>query len=290
MVIVMPRRRQTFTLARERQYQRMYPGESRGALEKRFELFEDAQSVRLGGYYLKRELGDPPGELKYPGGITMGAFDNFEWDEEAQSGAEGEAYELAIPRPGDVGDYGYEPSRDPRAKIMQAGVGQPLLLAGGAALARYGPTLVSRLRALIPAMTPAVRNLLISMGLIGGASAVGSAFGSMAGDEIGEAPVPGEGESVGPFDIVRRIFGGGSGGPPGLQVAYTWDTGTAVFYRLTDGRIAVQRKNGIWKFYRPQKHIVVPRNPRIGTLLRADKRIDRLMTGLARKSKKLKLQ
>ena len=236
-------------------------------------------------------------ELEYKpyrgyGGKVMGAFDNFEWDEEAQSRAEGEAYDVdpSFRPSAQLTDFGFRKEDFPAGRVTQAGVGQPLLLAGGAALARYGPTLVARLRALVPAMTPAVRNLLISMGLIGGASAVGSAFGTMAGDEIGEVPGPGEGESVGPFDIVRRMLGGGPGGPPGLQVAYTWNTGTAVFYRLTDGRIAVQRKNGVWKFYRPQKHIVVPRNPRIGTLLRADRRIDRLMTGLARKSKKLKLQ
>lgn len=68
--------------------------------------------------------------------------------------------------------------------------------------------------------------------------------------------------------------------PLAIGVAYTWNTGTAVFYRLLDGRIAVQRRNGTWKVYRPKKHIVVPTNPRIGTLIRADKRIKRLMKGI----------
>jgi len=72
-------------------------------------------------------------------------------------------------------------------------------------------------------------------------------------------------------------------GALGAQVAYSWNTGTAVFYRLTDGRIAVQRKNGVWKVYRPKKHIVVPSNPRIGTLTRAMTRIDRLSKKLAKK-------
>lgn len=68
--------------------------------------------------------------------------------------------------------------------------------------------------------------------------------------------------------------------PPGSTVVKTWNTGTAQFARLADGRIAVQRKDGTIKTYRPQKHIVIPRNPRIGTLIRADKRLDRLVKGL----------
>lgn len=75
-------------------------------------------------------------------------------------------------------------------------------------------------------------------------------------------------------------------GVPGFsagQIAKSWNTGTAQFYMLVDGRIAAQRKNGTWKVYRPQKHIVVPRNPRIGTLISADKRIDSLMKGLTRR-------
>lgn len=285
MAILMPRQRYTYTAARRRQWGRYYPDLTPESREQNFNLWAESEYERLGAFYIKGGDGN------------MGAFDNFEWDEEAQSGAEGEAYDIVQPvyaqprgaRPY-VGTEAFRPEDFPPAGVVQAGAGAPLLLAGGAALARYGPTLVARLRALVPAMTPAVRNLLISMGLIGTASAAGSAIGSMAGDEIGEAPGLGEGESVGPFDIARRMLGGGPGGPPGLQVAYTWDTGTAIFYRLTDGRIAVQRKNGVWKFYRPQKHIVVPRNPRIGTLLRADRRIDRLMRGLARRSKKLKVQ
>jgi len=91
--------------------------------------------------------------------------------------------------------------------------------------------------------------------------------------------------------VARAAFGGGGGrgGGGGMVpfdpggVAYSWNTGTAEFHRLADGRIAVQRKNGTWKVYRPSKHIVVSRNPRVGTLIRADKRIDRLMRGLSRR-------
>ena len=68
--------------------------------------------------------------------------------------------------------------------------------------------------------------------------------------------------------------------PPGTTIVKTWHTGTAAFARLADGRMAVQRKDGTIKVWRPQKHIVIPRNPRVGTLIRADKRLQRLTTGL----------
>jgi len=38
-----------------------------------------------------------------------------------------------------------------------------------------------------------------------------------------------------------------------------WTTGTANFYRLMTGEIAVQKKNGVWKVYRPYRPVVVPR-------------------------------
>jgi len=85
------------------------------------------------------------------------------------------------------------------------------------------------------------------------------------------------------------LSGGGGGGDlsvigGGQNVAYSWNTGTATFYRLIDGRIAVQKRNGVWKVYWPARHIVVPRNPRIGTLLRADRRIDRMMKGIHKRA------
>jgi len=48
--------------------------------------------------------------------------------------------------------------------------------------------------------------------------------------------------------------------PPAAMVAKEWNTGTAQFYQLIDGRIAVySKKKGTWKAYRPAKHIVVSR-------------------------------
>lgn len=79
---------------------------------------------------------------------------------------------------------------------------------------------------------------------------------------------------------IQTLPGVGGMLPPGTTIVKTWNTGTAQFARLADGRIAVQRKDGTIKVYRPQKHIVIPRNPRVGTLIRADKRLNRLVVGL----------
>ena len=87
-------------------------------------------------------------------------------------------------------------------------------------------------------------------------------------------PVPGTGRQI------RTLPGVGGQLPAGTTIVKVWHTGTAQFARLLDGRIAVQRKDGTIKTYRPQKHIVIPRNPRVGTLIRADKRLDRLVKGL----------
>lgn len=62
----------------------------------------------------------------------------------------------------------------------------------------------------------------------------------------------------------------------GVGVAYSWSTGTAVFFRLMDGRIAVQKKNGVWKIYRPKKHIVLSTNPRLNQLRKFDRAYSRL--------------
>lgn len=77
-------------------------------------------------------------------------------------------------------------------------------------------------------------------------------------------------------------------GYPGQGIAKSWSTGTAVFYMLTDGRITVQRKNGTWKTYRPQKHIVISRNPRISAIRkldRAHKRVGRMVARYAPKKR-----
>lgn len=107
-------------------------------------------------------------------------------------------------------------------------------------------------------------------------------FGGQALDKVGSrvAPVGGRQMHPGTGRAMARLPGVGGHLPPGTTVVKTWSTGTAEFARLLDGRIAVQKKDGTIKVYRPQKHIVIPRNPRVGTLIRADKRLERLVKGL----------
>lgn len=62
------------------------------------------------------------------------------------------------------------------------------------------------------------------------------------------------------------------------------------FYRLSSGRIGTYTRYGVWKSWRPAKNIVLSKNPKVRDLLRADRQIDRMMRGLAKRSKRLKLQ
>ena len=73
--------------------------------------------------------------------------------------------------------------------------------------------------------------------------------------------------------VTMQFPGVGEQLPSRDTVVKVWDTGTARFAMLLDGRIAVQKKDGRIKIYRPQKHIVIPRNPRLGTFIRAEKRL-----------------
>lgn len=114
------------------------------------------------------------------------------------------------------------------------------------------------------------------IGQVALSAAAGAAL-SQGFEEVFQGGLPlhrGTGQSI------STLPGVGGQLPPGNVVVKTWNTGTAQFARLLDGRIAVQRKDGTIKTYRPQKHIVIPRNPRVGTLIRADKRLKRLTKGL----------
>jgi len=117
-----------------------------------------------------------------------------------------------------------------------------------------------------------------SIAKVAGGAALGAAATSVL-----EQVIPGGAISLPHRDTGKSIATlPGVGGllPAKDTVVKVWTTGTANFARLVDGRIAVQRKDGTIKVYRPQKHIVIPRNPRVGTLIRADKRLKRLTKGL----------
>jgi len=54
----------------------------------------------------------------------------------------------------------------------------------------------------------------------------------------------------------------------------SWNAGGVTFYRLDDGRLAVQNKHGVWKIWRPKKPVVLFTTGAgakdLGTLLKAD--------------------
>ena len=104
---------------------------------------------------------------------------------------------------------------------------------------------------------------------------------------LGEIPGGAEGLLGGPWAALMALVPGaqlGEARRPPVEYVKTWSTGTVTMFLLTDGKIGCFKKNGLWKTWRPAKHIVVPRNPRIGTLLAAHKRTTRLVTGLAKQA------
>lgn len=79
------------------------------------------------------------------------------------------------------------------------------------------------------------------------------------------------------------IVGPGAPEPAAQYIAKEWSTGTARFYMLIDGSICCRKKNGVWKRWKPARHIVIPRDPKIGTLLRAHKKVNTLVNRLAKR-------
>jgi len=100
--------------------------------------------------------------------------------------------------------------------------------------------------------------------------------------EILSGITPGIQESLGEIPEAMRGYAQVHGG-----AARTWTAESKTrFWMMRDGTMACIRKNGTVKTWKPAKHIVVPRNPRIGTLLRADKRTDQMVNSLAKRAKK----
>lgn len=46
---------------------------------------------------------------------------------------------------------------------------------------------------------------------------------------------------------------------PQVTQVGSWSTGTAVFYRLSDGKIGTWKRNGVWKTWRPYRPVVIPK-------------------------------
>lgn len=163
-----------------------------------------------------------------------------------------QAVQTVVPSVPTMGGYGVPAGREPA--VLEAGVG-----------------------ALIPSVLKVVPKVVTKVApyVAGAAAALGITEATGGGITPSVTPGPGGVPLVGP----------GLAEPPAEYVVKEWNTGTAQFYMLADGRIMVySKKKRRWKIYRPAKHIVVPRNPRIGTLLRADKRTDNLIQRLARRA------
>jgi len=92
----------------------------------------------------------------------------------------------------------------------------------------------------------------------------------------------------GTWVVVDSILGGGNGnggGFPaipghadiegahlGAHVVGSWVSNGVTFYRLDNGKLAVQKKNGVWKIWRPKKPVVLYANGTkdLRTLIKAD--------------------
>lgn len=74
------------------------------------------------------------------------------------------------------------------------------------------------------------------------------------------------------------------GGPPLGQVVGSWEANGVRFYRLADGKLAVQNKMGRWKVWRPKRPVVLyPGGAgNLRTLLRADAILTKQAHQLAR--------
>ena len=157
--------------------------------------------------------------------------------------------------------------------VVQAGL--PIVAIGAvAALARVA--LPASRAALGRLFGPLARGARVRWdSLPGWARTVLATAGIVAGTElVMDLPgVPGEG----------AFFGGGGEaamfgpGGPGVSVIGTWTANGVNFYRLSDGRLAVQNKHGRWKVWRPKKPIVLmPTGAgNLRTLLRADAVLNR---------------
>jgi len=96
-------------------------------------------------------------------------------------------------------------------------------------------------------------------------------------------------DGPGPDTGIIGGFGGGQGDPIGQMVeamtVSTWDANGVKFHRLSDGRLAVRNKHGVWKIWRPKKPVVIMptgQNSMVDIL-----RADRILQNQAKKIQKL---
>lgn len=97
-----------------------------------------------------------------------------------------------------------------------------------------------------------------------------------------------------PGDSIIRDLVGGDGGPHlpahlidghlGAHIVGSWEANGVTFYRLSDGKLAVQNKKGRWKVWRPKRPIVLMPGGAtdLKTLLRADALLNRQAVKIAK--------
>jgi len=139
--------------------------------------------------------------------------------------------------------------------------GSPARIARGEAGLGFAPGTAFATTSQVPGRAAALARRGAQIGAVGGAFAVG--------EEVAKRVI---GRSI--FDTGQRpaaprrqqMAGGrglavGQQIPPSHQIVNSWQTfpGGPVFYRLADGHIAVQKKNGVWRHFRPYRPVVIPR-------------------------------
>lgn len=125
-----------------------------------------------------------------------------------------------------------------------------------------------------PIAAAAARPVLTTIGTSLISSAIVSKiFGKVAGKSINE-----EVQTMGIYNQLDNYLGGylPGGITPQMDnamqgtvgVVKTWDTGTARFARLSDGRMMAQRKDGTVKVYKPYKSLVFGKKLNVGGFIR----------------------
>lgn len=155
--------------------------------------------------------------------------------------------------------------------ITLAGRALRLVLGGG------GGRLTSALWNSLPSM---LRTALTQVGI-----GVGAMI-AFSGD-IPFITLPGQGgTSIAPFDAGSEggaviptvdIQVGAASPLQSVQVVGSWIANGVTFYRLADGKLAVQNKKGRWKVWRPKRPIVLYSDgaTNLKTMLRADKALNK---------------
>lgn len=191
---------------------------------------------------------------------------------------------IALPPGADLRDYDLTPAVRVGAQVDGDGAVPPILGVGAG-----GTIGVSALLAFIRRFAPSIAGRLEQW-----------AAGFTRGARVGWQQLPSWlkqalailGVSTA-FDVIMDLPGvpgpglpGLGGGPElvmGVQVVGSWTANGVRFYRLIDGRLAVQNSKGRWKVWRPKRPIVIYAGgaSKLTTMLKAD-------AALNRQSKKVK--